>query len=142
MAPKDLCCLHAAGLSSALSLGSIAVAGSPRTGRTSIGKRSHSCASPQSASCSEDFVIPHEVTGQTLNEGQMGNYIYSKLNENNLWVPIYIGQGDLAARATKDHHRIDCIDKKGATHVHLHLNAKEAGAPCGRERFVSELYDV
>ena len=43
--------------------GSIAVAGSPRTGRTSIEKRSPSCASPQSASCSEDFVIPHEVTG-------------------------------------------------------------------------------
>ncbi|PNE11431.1 MAG: hypothetical protein CR217_08680 [Beijerinckiaceae bacterium] len=33
---------------------------------TSIEKRSRSCASPQSASCSEDFVIPHEVTGQTL----------------------------------------------------------------------------
>ena len=55
-----------AGSSSALSLGSIDVEGSPRTGKTSIEKRSRSCASPQSASCSEDLVIPHEVTGQTL----------------------------------------------------------------------------
>jgi hypothetical protein len=51
-----------AGSSNALSLGSFTVAGSSRTGRTSIEKRSHSCASPQSASCSEDFVIPHKVT--------------------------------------------------------------------------------
>jgi hypothetical protein len=60
-----------------------------------------------------------------LDENQMGNYIYAKTNEKGLWVPIYIGQGDLALRATKDHHRIECIDKKGATHVHLHLNAQE-----------------
>lgn len=61
-----------------------------------------------------------------LNDGQMGNYIYSRLNENGQWVPLYIGQGDLAVRATKDHHRIDCIDRKGATHIHLRLNPKEA----------------
>jgi putative transposase len=31
-------------------------------------KRWHSCTSPHSASCSEDFVIPHEVIGQTLSD--------------------------------------------------------------------------
>ena len=40
-------------------------------------------------------------------------------------VPVYIGQGDLSKRATADHHRIRCIDSKGATHVHLHLNSKK-----------------
>jgi hypothetical protein len=60
-----------------------------------------------------------------INEGQDGNYIYAKKNQDGLWVPVYIGQGDLSKRATTDHHRIRCIDTKGATHVHLHLNAKK-----------------
>jgi hypothetical protein len=60
-----------------------------------------------------------------INEGQDGNYIYAKKNSDGLWVPIYIGEGALSKRATPDHHRIDCIDKKGATHVHLRLNANK-----------------
>src|SRR6266566_2903645 len=65
MAPKDLCCLHAAGSSSARLPGSTAVEGSPKIGRTSIEKRWLSCASLQSASCSESFVIMHDVSRQT-----------------------------------------------------------------------------
>src|SRR6202022_3712551 len=67
--PRDLWSCPNAGSSSAPSLGSIGAAGLPRTGRTSIEKRWHSCTSPHSASCSEDFVIPHEVIGQTLRRG-------------------------------------------------------------------------
>ena len=55
-----------AGSSSAPLPGSIAAAGSPKIGKTSIARRSHSCASLQSASCSENFVIPLDVPGQTL----------------------------------------------------------------------------
>ena len=43
------------------------VEGSPKTGRTSIARRSHSFASHQSASCSENFAIQPDVSGQTLN---------------------------------------------------------------------------
>ena len=57
---------------------------------------------------------------------QMGNYIYAAINAKNQWFPIYIGQGDLSERCTKNHHQIKCIDFKGATHVHLALCAKEA----------------
>src|ERR1035437_3619586 len=53
---------------SAPSLGSIAAEGSPRIGRTAIERRSHSCASPQSALCSENFVIRPKVSGQTLSK--------------------------------------------------------------------------
>jgi hypothetical protein len=56
-----------------------------------------------------------------INEGQDGNYIYAKI-ENNTWQPVYIGEGDLSKRATSDHHRTACIDKKQATHVHVHTN--------------------
>lgn len=55
-----------AGSSSAPLPGSIAAEGLPRIGKTSIARPSHSCASPQSASCSESFAIQLNVPGQTL----------------------------------------------------------------------------
>jgi len=60
----------------------------------------------------------------TFNEGQDGNYIYAKVVEEK-WSPIYIGQGDLHDRISDNHHKADCIKRKGATHVHAHLNAKK-----------------
>lgn len=57
---------------------------------------------------------------------QDGNYIFSKKNENGKWVPIYIGEGDLAERVNDNHHQAACIKRKGATHVHEHLNPIEA----------------
>jgi hypothetical protein len=47
-------------------LGSTDADGLPKIGRTSIARRSHSCASHPSASCSENFVIPLDVPGRTL----------------------------------------------------------------------------
>lgn len=55
---------------------------------------------------------------------ELGNYIFTKLNDRNRWVPIYIGEGNLKDRVTSgDHHQADCIERKGATHVHAHLTA-------------------
>ncbi|PNE11281.1 MAG: hypothetical protein CR217_09865, partial [Beijerinckiaceae bacterium] len=64
-----------------------------------IEKRSRSCASPQSASCSEDFVIPHEVTGQTL-RGHIDAFIEA-YNENAkafAWTKSKVHQKRLKAR--------------------------------------------
>jgi len=61
-----------------------------------------------------------------LSSGQDGNYIYTKI-VSNVWVPIYIGQGDLGDRTDIDkHHQSRCLKNKGATHVHAHKNAREA----------------
>ena len=68
------------------------------------------------------YVYPLPVT---FNPNQDGNYIYSKTNDEDQWVPIYIGEGDLADRISDDHHQAACIKKKGATHVHVHLNQKQ-----------------
>ena len=38
----------------------------PRTGNVSTTRPSPSCASPPSASCCENYAIPHDVLGQTL----------------------------------------------------------------------------
>jgi hypothetical protein len=62
----DLWSCPNAGSSSAPSRGSIAAEGSPRIGRISTERRSRSCASPQSASCSENSAIQREVSGRTL----------------------------------------------------------------------------
>jgi hypothetical protein len=53
---------------------------------------------------------------------QAGNFIYAKMDQHNRWVPIYIGQGDLTQRSAVERDHTACIDAKGATHVHLHVN--------------------
>src|SRR5260221_9342234 len=65
---KDSWCFHAVGSSNAPLLGSTAAEGLPRIGRTSIATRWRSCGLLQSASCSENFVIPPDVFGQTLRD--------------------------------------------------------------------------
>jgi hypothetical protein len=56
---------------------------------------------------------------------QRGNYIFSKRNSTGKWVPIYIGEGDLATRISHSHHQARCLTESGATHVHVHLNPHE-----------------
>ncbi len=82
MRPKASRSCQGAGWSRELLLGSVAVEDWPRTGRTSIAKRSPSCASLQSASCSENFVIPPEVIGQTLREIEQQETALLRLLEN------------------------------------------------------------
>jgi hypothetical protein len=79
---------------------------------------------PGSENPAQNILTTSTRATPTFNEGQNGNYIYAKKNQAGYWVPVYMGEGDLSKRATPDHHRIRCIDSKGATHVHLHLNAK------------------
>ncbi len=60
----------------------------------------------------------------SFSSGQDGNYIFAKI-VNNVWVPIYIGQGDLHDRVNDPTH-YTCATGKGATHVHAHTTATEA----------------
>jgi hypothetical protein len=57
---------------------------------------------------------------------QAGNFVYAKMDEQRRWVPIYIGQGDLTQRAAVERDRVACIEARGATHVHLHVNCDKA----------------
>ena len=69
----DLWCCPNAGSSSAPLRGSIAAEGLPRIGRISTEKLWRSCASPQSASCSENYAIQPEVSGRTLTLSGLDN---------------------------------------------------------------------
>ena len=58
------------------------------------------------------------------NKDERGNYIFCKVS-NGYYSPIYIGEGKLqerydAAIAEK------CVNSKGATHYHVHLNSDQA----------------
>lgn len=56
---------------------------------------------------------------------QDGNYIYTKV-VNDVWTPIYIGEGCLSDRCCDNHHKANNIAQKGATHVHAHIGATQA----------------
>jgi len=61
-----------------------------------------------------------------LPPNEPGNFIYAKRNEQGRWLPIYIGEGNLTQRAGTDSRELACIDGKGATHVHVHVNYSHA----------------
>jgi len=56
---------------------------------------------------------------------RMGLFVYAKKNHEDLWVPVFIGRGDLSVRATADAELVARIDQKQATHVHLRLRSSE-----------------
>ena len=59
----------------------------------------------------------------TCGTGQDGNYIFAK-PVNNGWHAVYIGEGDINDRVNDPEH-YQCAARKGATHVHVHLNANQ-----------------
>src|SRR5262249_45583448 len=71
---KDSWCFHGVGSSNAPLLGSTAAEGLQRIGRTSIATRWRFCGLPQSASCSENFVIPPDVFGKPQRVQTPPNY--------------------------------------------------------------------
>jgi len=60
----------------------------------------------------------------SIRAGSIGNYIYAKV-VNNFWQPVYVGEGDLSVRCSQSHHQLECINSKGATHVHMHMNVSD-----------------
>lgn len=52
-----------------------------------------------------------------------GNYIFCK-QEDNKWIPVYIGEGQLHRRINDPKHS-ECAINKGATHVHTRINEIE-----------------
>lgn len=49
------------------------------------------------------------------------NYIFAKV-VNGQWRPVYIGQTSDLAERFDQHHKAQCIDRQGATHIHVRAN--------------------
>lgn len=62
---------------------------------------------------------------QNFDADQNGNYIFTRPNAEMRWLPIYIGQGDFGDQIGDQHHKAACLASKGATYVHVHLNATQ-----------------
>ncbi|MDE2744722.1 MAG: hypothetical protein OXI41_01880 [Chloroflexota bacterium] len=71
--------------------------------------------------------------GQTF-DAVPGNYIFARETSPNRFSPIYIGQtGDLSERFDS-HHKMPCIRRAGATHIHAHKNSGGQAARLAEER--------
>ena len=57
-----------------------------------------------------------------LPPNEPGNFIYARRDNNKRWLPVYIGEGNLTQCAGPDSRSVECIDAKGATHIHVHVN--------------------
>ena len=51
------------------------------------------------------------------------NYIFAKVTEPNTWEPIYIGQTGNIAERLEDQYKKECIQRNGATHIHIHKSS-------------------
>src|SRR5436309_1872210 len=111
---KDLWCFHAVGSSNEPLLGSTAAEGLPRIGRTSIATRWRSCGLPQSASCSENFVIPPDVSGQTLRDSTLDHLAEDRLHvclrERSQGLCADVAKGASAQSKRGDGYIIWCLD--------------------------------
>ncbi len=65
-------------------------------------------------------IYPKETKFKSLD----GNYIFAQETSTGGWNAIYIGEGNLKER-TQDKEHLDCANKKGFTHYHVHTNSNE-----------------
>lgn len=56
-----------------------------------------------------------------------GNYIFARETEPGRHSPIYIGETSDLSERFDNHHKMHCIKRNGATHIHVHQssNVKE-----------------
>ena len=50
------------------------------------------------------------------------NYIFAKRTGPRLWGAVYIGETGNLSERFDSHHKIDCIRRNGATHIHVRSN--------------------
>ena len=61
------------------------------------------------------------------------NYIFVKETKTNYYAPIYIGETEDISERFDYHHKIDCIKRNGATHIHAHKSSSDKETRCEEE---------
>jgi len=54
-------------------------------------------------------------------KAEAGNYIFARVNQNNQWEPVYIGETDDLDTRAATHEKRECARRNGATHILAHL---------------------
>ena len=62
-----------------------------------------------------------------------GNYCFAKEIEPHQWTPIYFGETEDISERFEYHHKMDCILRKGATHIHTHTSSPDKEIRCAEE---------
>ena len=63
-------------------------------------------------------------------------YIFTRLNTENRWVPIYIGETSDLSERFDNHHAMPCITDHGATHRGLYTKVDGNQNPASRRPFL------
>jgi len=61
------------------------------------------------------------------------NYIFAKETSPQYYKPIYIGQTGNISDRFDNHHKMDCIKRNGATHIHAHKSSSDEETRCEEE---------
>ena len=69
-----------------------------------------------------------------------GNYIFAKRIAANQWQAIYAGETSDLSERFDGHHQKPCIDRHGATHIHVHVNSGGAQARRDEEADIRQRY--
>ena len=59
----------------------------------------------------------------TIFKSEPGNYVFAKESSPGKWRAIYIGETSNLNERFDDHHKMPCIRRNGATHIHVHINS-------------------
>jgi len=65
----------------------------------------------------------HEI--DTTHKSVPGNYIFAKETKPRTWEAVYIGQTDDLSERFDNHHKMPCIHRNGATHIHTHESSPD-----------------
>jgi hypothetical protein len=53
-----------------------------------------------------------------------GNYVFAKATKLGAYSPIYVGETDDLSTRFGGHHKESCIEREGATHIHVHRSSE------------------
>ncbi len=62
------------------------------------------------------------------------NYIFTKETTPNTHRAIYIGETKDISERFDDHHKMPCITRNGATHIHAHKSSSSKEIRCEEEK--------
>ena len=71
--------------------------------------------------------------GYQFDPNQPGNYIFAKETKPRSWEAIYIGETDDLGERFDNHHKKECIENEGATHIHAHKSSDDKKTRCAEE---------